>query len=126
MLYFIEETLRGETKFYWVGIISDHFHEQFVAVKKTSRFYMTSYLVYSLAEQVQYRGLFRAPDEEPGRELKVYDKYPQLQFRNFKRDYCKVNDAFIGHIIILLGGEFERRVSHSANAFLKQFSFLFI
>lgn len=79
-----------------------------MAVKKTSKFYMTSYLVYSLAERRQYNALFRALDEEPGRELKVYDKYPQLQFRNFKKDYCRDNDTFIGHIIKMVRGEFER------------------
>lgn len=77
-------------------------------VKNTSNFYMTSYLIYSLAKQRQYSGLFRALDEEPGRELKVYDRYPQLQFMNFKKDYCRVNDAFIGHIIKLIRGDLER------------------
>lgn len=57
MVYFIEKILCGNedvtTKitFYWGGIISNYFHEQFVDVKKSSKFYMTSYLVYSLANQ---------------------------------------------------------------------------
>lgn len=37
-----------------------------------------------------------------------------------------MNDTFIGHIIRLLGADFERRVSHSAWAYLKQYAFLFI
>lgn len=101
-------------------------HEQFLIVKNTSQLYMTSYLVYFLSNYAQYRGLFVAPNPAPGRELKFYDRYPQLQFRNFKKDYCRVNDTFIGHIIRMLGGDFQRRVSHSANSFLYQFSFLFI
>lgn len=68
---------------------------------------------------MQYKGLFRALDEEPGRELKVYYKYPQLQFKKFKRDYCKVNDTLIVHIVRFLRGDLKRRVSHNANAFLK-------
>lgn len=67
-----------------------------MVVKNTSKFYMTSHLVYSLAKRRKYRGLFKAPNEEPSRELKVYDKYPQLQYRNFKKDNCRVNDTFIG------------------------------
>lgn len=112
MVYFIEKILRGDedvttkASFYWGGIISDSFHEHLMNVEKTSRFYMTSYLVYSLAEWRKYSGLFVALDEEPGRALKVYDKYLQLQFRNLKKEYCKVKDAFIGHIIRLLRGEF--------------------
>lgn len=57
MVYFVEKILREEedvttkASFYWEGIISDCFHEQFMNVKKTSKFYMTSCLVYSLAEQ---------------------------------------------------------------------------
>lgn len=88
-------------------------------VRKSSKFYMISYLVYSLVEQRQYNGLFVAPNEESGWRLKAYDRYPQLQFRNFKKEYCKVNDVFTSHIIQLLGGDFERRVSHSRQAFLK-------
>lgn len=71
MVYFIEKILRGDedvtnkASFYWGSIISDCFHEQFMNVKKSSKFYMTSYLVYSLAEQRQYNRLFVAPDEEP-------------------------------------------------------------
>lgn len=95
-------------------------------VKKTSKFYMKSYLVYSLAKWRQSSGLFVAPDEQLGRSLKVYDRYPQPQFRNFKKEYCRVNDAFIGHTIRSLGGNFERRVSHSAWVFLKKYAFLFI
>lgn len=130
MVYFVEQILCGnkdvttKATFYWGGIISDYFHEQFMNVKKSSKFY-NPYLVYSLAEKRQYNRLFGVPDEEHGRRLKAYDKYPQLQFRNFK-EYFRVNDAFIGHIIRLLGGDFERKVSHSAGAFLKQYTFLFI
>lgn len=80
---------------------------------------MTSYLVYSLADQRQYNGLFVAPDQGQKQGLKSYDKYPQLQYCNFKKEYCRVNDAFIGHIIRLITRDFERRVSHSAKALLK-------
>lgn len=125
MFYFMEEILGGKAKFYWARIISNCLHKQFVVVKNTLRFYMTSYLVYFLVDRTQYRCLFRAPDKALGRELKFYDKYPQLQFRNLKRDYCIVNDAFIGHMIRLLGVDFERRVLYNANAFIIQFSFLF-
>lgn len=54
MAYYIEQILRGnedvntKTSFDWGGIISNCFHEQFVNIKKSSKFYMTSYLVYSL------------------------------------------------------------------------------
>lgn len=78
---------------------------------------MNSYLVYLLADWMQYIGLFRVPNEALGRELEVYDRYPQLQYKNFK-DYYRVNDAFIGHLIRLLRGDFERRVSHSAKAYI--------
>lgn len=71
MFYFVEEIIHGKTKFYWVGIIRNCLHEQFVAIKKTSRFYMTSYLIYLLVDKMQYRHLFKAPDEAPGRELKI-------------------------------------------------------
>lgn len=69
MAYFIEQILCGneniitKVSFYWGGIISNYFHEQFVNIKKSSKFYMTSYLVYSLADQRQYNGLFVAPDQ---------------------------------------------------------------
>lgn len=76
MFYFVEEILRGKAKFYWAGIISNYLHEYFMAVKKTSRFYMTSYLVYLLADKTQYWGLFKPPNTKPGRELKFYDRYP--------------------------------------------------
>lgn len=52
--------------------------------------------------------MFRASDEEPSRELKFFDKYPQLQFRNFKKEYCRINDTLIGHIIRLIVGDLER------------------
>lgn len=74
MVYFLEEILHVKEKFYWVGIINDCFHEQFMAMKKTSKFYRKSYLVYSLLKWRQYKGLFRALDEELGRELKFYGK----------------------------------------------------
>lgn len=94
-------------------------------MKKSFKFYMTSYLVYSWVDQRQYNGLFVAPDEEQGQKLKVYDRYPQLHIQNFK-EYYRVNDAFVGHIIKVIAGDFKRRVSHSAWAFLKQYAFLFI
>lgn len=82
-----------------------------MVVKKSSKFYMTSYLVYLLANKFSYKRLFNAGTLGTKRgELKVYDYYPQLQYRNFKREYQRVNDAFIAHIIRLLGGDFERRV----------------
>lgn len=87
---------------------------------------MTSYFVYSLEDQRQYSGLFVAPDQGQKQGLKAYDKYPQLQYRNFKKEYYRVNDAFIGHIIRLIAGDFERRVSLSARTLLKQYAFLFI
>lgn len=110
MVYFVEQILheKEDILFYWGGIISDCFHEQFMAMEKTSKFYMTSYLVYSFAKQRQYGGLFRAPNEEQGRELKVYDRYPQLQYRNYKKHYYRFNDTFRGHIIKLIRGDFER------------------
>lgn len=106
-------------------MINQCLHEQFVVVKKTSQFYITSYPVYLLVDCAQYKGLFLAPNPALGRELNVYDRYPKLQFLNFK-DYCRVNDALIHHIIRMLGGEFERRVSNSANAYIRRFSFMFI
>lgn len=72
MVYFIEKILWGnddvttKTTFDWGGIISNYFHEVFLNVKKRSKFYMTSYLVYSLADQRKYNGLFVAPDQEQG------------------------------------------------------------
>lgn len=126
MLYFMDEILQGEAKFYWVGMISNWSHKQFVTIKRTLQFYMTSYLVYLLANQMQYIGLFLSPSQTPKRELKVYDKYPQLQYKNFKKDYYRVNEAFFGHIIILIGGDFERRVTHSGNYYIHYFDFLFI
>lgn len=76
MVYIVEEILNGNTKFYWPKIISDCFHEQFMAIKKTSRFYMNCYQVYSLAKRRKYHGLFRELDVESTRPLKVYDRYP--------------------------------------------------
>lgn len=52
MFYFIEEIIRGKTKFNWAGMISNYLHEQFVVIKRTSQFYMTSYLVYLLADPI--------------------------------------------------------------------------
>lgn len=125
IFYFIEEIIRGKEKFHWATMISNNLHEQFLAVKKTSQFYMTSYLVYLLVDPFPYKGLFVAQSPTPGRELKLYDRHMQLQYQNFK-DYYPVNDVFIRHIIKLLVGDFERRVTHSAHAFTHRFRFLFI
>jgi hypothetical protein len=59
-------------------------------------------------------------------QLKAYDCYPELQYRNFKRSCRRVNYAFIGHIIIILKGDFERRVMHSVKAIVKGLRSLFI
>lgn len=127
MFYFIGEIIHGKTKFHWVKIISDNIHNQLMAMKKMSKLYITSYLVYLLAEPFPYNGLFIVNNLEPRKgELKVYDHYPQLQYINFKRGYHRVNDTFIGNIIKLLGGYYERRVSHSAKAFIERFLYLFI
>lgn len=60
MFYFIEEIFRGKNWFHWVKMISDNMHEQLTEVKKTSCFYMNSYLVYLLAAKFPYKGLFCA------------------------------------------------------------------
>lgn len=127
MFYFIEEILEGKTKFHWEKVISDNMHQQLMEVKKTSLSFMTSYLVYLLAEKFPYKGLFCVKDlgTKQG-QLKLYDCYPQLQYRNFEREYKRVNDAFIGHIIKLLGGDFERRVTHNKLVFMKGLGYLFI
>lgn len=83
MTYYIEQILQGnevmtKVSFYLGGIIKNCFHEQFVNMKKSSKFYMTSYLVYSLADQRQYSGLYVAPDQGQKRGLKPFDKYLQL------------------------------------------------
>lgn len=110
MFYFIEEIVMGKTRFNWAGMISNCLHEQFVVVKKTSQFYMNSYLVYLLTDPIPYRCLFFVQSLTPRRELKVYDRKPQIQYHNFKKYYCRVNDAFIRHIIRLLRVDFERLI----------------
>lgn len=81
-------------------MISENLHNQFMAVKKTSQFYMTSYLVYLLAAKFPYKGLdcVGILGTKKG-QLKLYDYYPQLQYKNFKKYYKRVNYAFIEHII---------------------------
>jgi hypothetical protein len=49
MFSFIEEIIYGVTNFHWAGMIIEKIHEKLMALKNTSTFYMTSYLVYLLA-----------------------------------------------------------------------------
>ena len=66
------------------------------------------------------------PNGDHKRGLKPFDRYPQLQYRYFKKEYRRINDAFIGHIIRLIARNFERRVSHSVRALLREYAFLYI
>jgi hypothetical protein len=59
-------------------------------------------------------------------QIRVNDWYLELQYRNFKKAYRRMNDSFIENIMKFLGGEFERRVMHSAKAIVKGFGSLFI
>lgn len=77
MFYFIKEIIWGKTKLHWAKMISENLHNQLMVVKKSSKFYMTSYLVYLLVEKFPHKGLFRAGTLGTKKgEFKVYDCYP--------------------------------------------------
>lgn len=58
MFYFIQDIIRGEARFHWAKMINENLHNQLMAMKKTSQFYMTLYLVYLLAESSHIKEYF--------------------------------------------------------------------
>lgn len=79
MFYFMEEIFGEKARFHWAKMIRDNIHNHFMEVKKNLCFYMTSYLVYLLAVNFPYKGLFYAGELGTKKgQLKVYDCYPKI------------------------------------------------
>lgn len=88
---------------------------------------MTSYIVYLLEITFPYKGLNCVGELGTKKGYTpIYDCYPQLQYRNQKRDYKWGNDAFIMKIVQTLSKDYHKRMSLSVKAFIKNFEYWFI
>lgn len=96
----------------WVHLINDSIHEQMCNVLSSTKFFMTSYLVYLLVSQASFSGLTKVGSYELG-EVNIYHNYPVGVGGKFLQ-FGVVNDNFIYMIIRGLEGEFPRRISLEA------------
>ena len=65
----------------------------------TRKFYMSSYVIYTLARRKNYDGLrCKGPIGSGTQHLKVRECYPQLHLYS-KDDYMRVNDVFAMRIV---------------------------
>lgn len=79
MYYFINEITTGAKMIDWAKIISNNLDDQLKNLEENMTFYMSSYLVYSLARTYRYRGLtYRGEVGNKENQFSVYDCYPQL------------------------------------------------
>lgn len=126
MYYFINEIITGVKMIDWAKIISNNLDVQLKNLEENMTFYMSSYLVYSLARTYRYRGLTcRGEVGNKENQFAVYDCYPQLHLEgtlHFKR----VNDAFMMHITRMLQGGLHQRLSQESKYLVSRFGYWYI
>lgn len=94
MFYFIETITHGKNAINWERLINNNINLQLRRLMHTRTFYMSSYVIYSIARNYEYPGLMYRGivGRRPG-QIKVYDCYSQLKHLP-KQHYKRVNDAF--------------------------------
>lgn len=126
MFYFIETVTHGKNAITWARLISNNIDQHLRRLMRTRKFYMSSYVIYSIARNYEYLGLIYTGvvGRRPG-QIKVYDCYPQLNHPP-KQHYRNVNDASTMHIMRKLQGGLQERLSLEAQALVEQHSAWFI
>lgn len=120
MFFFIEVIIQGKGKINWARIISNSLDVQLRRLIRTKTFYMSSYVIYSLARSYEYAGLVHRGVVGRGLgEIRACDSYSQLH-HPAKQHYSRVNDAFTMHITRILRG-IHQRLSLEAQKLIKQF-----
>lgn len=93
---------------------------------RTKTFYMSSYIIYSLARAHEYVGLiYRGPVGTRAGELRACESYTQLHYPS-KTNYKRVNDAFTMHITRTLQCGIHQRLSPQAKELVEKFGAWFI
>ncbi|KAH9306929.1 hypothetical protein KI387_011333, partial [Taxus chinensis] len=119
----ISMVCKGTQNINWAEIISMNLAEQLSNVQQTKKFYMTSYLMYTLAASRQWFGFsyIDAHKDDP-----VYAYCPQFTLETSNRNFRRVNDAFTMYVVRLLEGDTARRFSDEAMNLISQYGAYFI
>lgn len=126
MFYFMEIIPTGKERIDWGRIISNNLDIQLKRLARTRTFYMSSYLIYSLAKAHEYIGLiYIGPVGMGARELRACDSYTQLHYTGIAH-YKRVNNAFMMHITRTLQDGIHQRLSPQAKELIKKFNAWFI
>ena len=108
----------------WANEVSESLSRALSVAKFYNSFYMSSFLIYTLASLQLWMGLPRIenfPDN-----VKSYELYPCLQLQNSYAEYIQVNDVFTMRTCRELQGLLEQRFSPKVMAVISQFGYYFI
>lgn len=111
MFYFMETVSIGRERINWARIVSNNLDIKLKRLQCTKTFYISSYLIYSLARAHEYAGLmYRGPVGMGAGEIRACESYTQLHYPG-KAHYKRVNDAFTMHLTRMLQGGIHQRLS---------------
>ena len=92
MFLYISTITTGKQFIDWGEMISDALHHQLTGFNTGQGFYMSSYLMYTIASMKSWPGL--NPYGEYNLTTQIYNYYPQLQLKQSNAHFRRVNDAF--------------------------------
>ena len=115
MINFIQTIRHAKIPMDWATTLSENLCDQLQVAKDKKKFYMMSYVVYSLAARAtNYPGLYRKGSMQDPNAW-PYIVYPQLVKKKLspqRKEYRIVNDAFIFAIIRFIDGDYGKRLSN--------------
>lgn len=110
MFYFMEVVSTGVEKINWARIISNNLDLQLKRLGCTKTFYMSSYIIYSLARAHEYAGLMhRCPIGTRDGEMRACESYTKLHYPS-KTHFRRVNVAFTMHLTRTLQGGIHQKI----------------
>ena len=111
MYFFIQKIVEGDKFIDWADLIAKKLHRSLVTVNNFGSFFISSFLIYVLVESKEWEGLPHFPWMD---EIPIYQYNNDLQEVELFKEFRRVNDVFLGKLVIELQGHDNNRISMEA------------
>lgn len=111
MYVFVQKIVEGDKFIDWVDLIAENLHKGLLAVSNFASFFLSSFLIYTLAISKEWEGLPHMPWTD---EMTIFQYYKDLQANVPCKEFRRVNDVFLGRLVFELQRHENSRLSQES------------